>query len=199
MVKVKRHVPEDDILDRHVGTIIEAINKTKPKMEAQLEEYNQTNLLDDLELPLARILSEMEETGIYTVATDLQEMEKEIQAKLDVLINNIYNAAGESFNINSPKQLGVVLFETLELPVIKKTKTGYSTAVDVLEQLQGQHPIIDYILEYRTLSKLQSTYVEGLQKVISEDNRIHTRFNQTLAQTGRLSSVILTCKIFQFA
>ena len=158
-------------------------------MEAQLEEYNQTNLLDDLELPLARILSEMEETGIYTVATDLQEMEKEIQAKLDVLINNIYNAAGESFNINSPKQLGVVLFETLELPVIKKTKTGYSTAVDVLEQLQGQHPIIDYILEYRTLSKLQSTYVEGLQKVISEDNRIHTRFNQTLAQTGRLSSV----------
>lgn len=185
----KRHVPEDDILDHHVGTIIEAINKTKPKMEAQLEEYNQTNLLDDLELPLARILSEMEETGIYTVATDLQEMEKEIQAKLDVLINNIYNAAGESFNINSPKQLGVVLFETLELPVIKKTKTGYSTAVDVLEQLQGQHPIIDYILEYRTLSKLQSTYVEGLQKVISEDNRIHTRFNQTLAQTGRLSSV----------
>ena len=82
-----------------------------------------------------------------------------------------------------------MLFETLELPVIKKTKTGYSTAVDVLEQLQGEHPIIDYILEYRQLSKLQSTYVEGLQKVISEDNRIHSRFNQTLAQTGRLSSV----------
>ncbi|PHK50941.1 DNA polymerase I [Staphylococcus edaphicus] len=185
----KRHVPEDDVLNHHVATIIEAINKAKPKMQSQLKEYNQTNLLDDLELPLARILSKMEETGIYTVASDLQEMEKEIQLKLDVLIDNIYEAAGEPFNVNSPKQLGVVLFETLELPVIKKTKTGYSTAVDVLEQLQGQHPIIDYILEYRTLSKLQSTYVEGLQKVISEDNRIHTRFNQTLAQTGRLSSI----------
>src|SRR5699024_12231268 len=87
----------------------------------------------DLELPLARILSEMEETGIYTVASDLKEMEKEIQSKLDVLINNIHEAAGESFNINSPKQLGTVLFETLRLPVIKKTKTGYSTAVDVIE------------------------------------------------------------------
>ncbi len=185
----KRHLPEDSVLNQHVATIIEAISKAKPEIQAQLEEYNQTDLLDDLELPLARILSKMEETGIYTVAGDLQEMEKEIQAKLDVLIENIYEAAGEPFNINSPKQLGVVLFETLELPVIKKTKTGYSTAVDVLEQLQGQHPIIDYILEYRTLSKLQSTYVEGLQKVISDDNRIHTRFNQTLAQTGRLSSI----------
>lgn len=96
---------------------------------------------------------------------------------------------GEEFNINSPKQLGVVLFETLKLPVIKKTKTGYSTAVDVLEQLQNEHPIINDILEYRQLAKLQSTYVEGLQKVISNDKRIHTRFNQTLAQTGRLSSV----------
>ena len=143
----------------------------------------------NLELPLARILSEMEETGIYTDINDLRQMQSEIQGKLDLLISNIHEAAGEEFNINSPKQLGVVLFETLELPVIK-TKTGYSTAVDVLEQLQGQHPIIDYILEYRQLSKLQSTYVEGLQKVISKDNRIHTRFNQTLAQTGRLSSVI---------
>lgn len=185
----KKQVPENAVLNQHVATIIEAVSKAKPELQTQLDDYNQTELLDELELPLARILSKMEETGIYTVASDLQEMEKEIQAKLDVLIENIYEAAGEPFNINSPKQLGVVLFETLELPVIKKTKTGYSTAVDVLEQLQGQHPIIDYILEYRTLSKLQSTYVEGLQKVISEDNRIHTRFNQTLAQTGRLSSI----------
>lgn len=106
----------------------------------------------------------MEEIGIFTDVHDLEEMEKEIQEKLDVLIRNIHDAAGEDFNINSPKQLGVVLFETLQLPVIKKTKTGYSTAVDVLEQLQGEHPIIDYILEYRQLSKLQSTYVEGLQR-----------------------------------
>ena len=117
---------------------------------------------------------------------------------MDVLISNIHESAGEAFNINSPKQLGVVLFETLQLPVIKKTKTGYSTAVDVLEKLQGEHPIIDDILEYRQLAKLQSTYVEGLLKVISKDHRIHTRFNQTLAQTGRLSSMILIYKIYLY-
>ncbi|HDA7003601.1 TPA: DNA polymerase I [Staphylococcus aureus] len=182
-------VPEDDVLNPYVASITDAIYFAKPNMDKQLEEYNQVELLADLELPLAKILSEMEEIGIYTDVHDLEEMEKEIQEKLDVLIRNIHDAAGEDFNINSPKQLGVVLFETLQLPVIKKTKTGYSTAVDVLEQLQGEHPIIDYILEYRQLSKLQSTYVEGLQKVISDDQRIHTRFNQTLAQTGRLSSV----------
>lgn len=185
----KFKVPEDDVLNPYVASITDAIYFAKPNMDKQLEEYNQVELLDDLELPLAKILSEMEEIGIYTDVHDLEEMEKEIQEKLDVLIRNIHDAAGEDFNINSPKQLGVVLFETLQLPVIKKTKTGYSTAVDVLEQLQGEHPIIDYILEYRQLSKLQSTYVEGLQKVISDDQRIHTRFNQTLAQTGRLSSV----------
>src|SRR5699024_9987874 len=185
----KKHIPEDEVLNPYVGTIIEAIDQVKSKIQKQLDEYNQSDLLYDLELTLARILSEMEETGIYTEISELQKMEKEIQGKLDVLIENIYDAAGETFNINSPKQLGVVLFETLKLPVIKKTKTGYSTAVDVLEQLQGEHPIIEYILEYRQLAKLQSTYIEGLQKVIGEDNRIHTRFNQTLAQTGRLSSV----------
>lgn len=185
----KFKVPEDNVLNPYVASITDAIYFSKPNMDKQLEEYNQVELLADLELPLAQILSEMEETGIYTDINDLKEMEIEIQQKLDVLIKNIHEAAGEAFNINSPKQLGVVLFETLKLPVIKKTKTGYSTAVDVLEQLQGEHPIIEYILEYRQLSKLQSTYVEGLQKVVSDDKRIHTRFNQTLAQTGRLSSV----------
>lgn len=185
----KFKVPEDNVLNPYVASITDAIYFSKPNMDKQLEEYNQVELLADLELPLAQILSEMEETGIYTDINDLKEMEIEIQQKLDVLIKNIHEAAGEAFNINSPKQLGVVLFETLKLPVIKKTKTGYSTAVDVLEQLQGEHPIIEYILEYRQLSKLQSTYVEGLQKVVSDDQCIHTRFNQTLAQTGRLSSV----------
>ena len=183
------HIPEEPILNEHIASVTEAIAAVTPIMKSQLEDYNQIELLKDLELPLARILSEMEEIGIYTDINDLKEMEFEIQKKLDVLISNIHESAGEAFNINSPKQLGVVLFETLQLPVIKKTKTGYSTAVDVLEKLQGEHPIIDDILEYRQLSKLQSTYVEGLQKVISKDHRIHTRFNQTLAQTGRLSSV----------
>lgn len=185
----KHHIPEESILNEHIASVTEAISTVTPIMKSQLEDYNQIELLKDLELPLARILSEMEEIGIYTDINDLKEMEFEIQKKLDVLISNIHESAGEAFNINSPKQLGVVLFETLQLPVIKKTKTGYSTAVDVLEKLQGEHPIIDDILEYRQLSKLQSTYVEGLQKVISKDHRIHTRFNQTLAQTGRLSSV----------
>ncbi len=185
----KHHIPEESILNEHIASVTEAISAVTPIMKSQLEDYNQIELLKDLELPLARILSEMEEIGIYTDINDLKEMEFEIQKKLDVLISNIHESAGEAFNINSPKQLGVVLFETLQLPVIKKTKTGYSTAVDVLEKLQGEHSIIDDILEYRQLSKLQSTYVEGLQKVISKDHRIHTRFNQTLAQTGRLSSV----------
>ncbi|WP_368868289.1 DNA polymerase I [Staphylococcus epidermidis] len=185
----KHHIPEEPILNEHIASVTEAIAAVTPIMKSQLEDYNQVELLKDLELPLARILSEMEEIGIYTDINDLKEMESEIQKKLDVLISNIHESAGEAFNINSPKQLGVVLFETLQLPVIKKTKTGYSTAVDVLEKLQGEHPIIDDILEYRQLAKLQSTYVEGLQKVISKDHRIHTRFNQTLAQTGRLSSI----------
>lgn len=183
------HIPEEPILNEHIASVTEAIAAVTPIMKSQLEDYNQIELLKDLELPLARILSEMEEIGIYTDINDLKEMEFEIQKKLDVLISNIHESAGEAFNINSPKQLGVVLFETLQLPVIKKTKTGYSTAVDVLEKLQGEHPIIDDILEYRQLAKLQSTYVEGLQKVISKNHRIHTRFNQTLAQTGRLSSI----------
>lgn len=185
----KRQVPLDDVLEVHIAAIMQAIYNCKPLMSDILSDHNQMDLLNNLELPLARILADMEETGIYTDVNDLKKMQNELQEKLDNLVSEIYEAAGESFNINSPKQLGIVLFETLKLPIIKKTKTGYSTAVDVLEQLQGKHPIIDYILEYRQLSKLQSTYVEGLQKVISDDQRIHTRFNQTLAQTGRLSSI----------
>jgi DNA polymerase-1 len=101
----------------------------------------------------------------------------------------IYQEAGEEFNLNSPKQLGVILFEKMGLPVIKKTKTGYSTAVDVLEQLKEQAPIVEDILTYRQIAKIQSTYVEGLLKVIQGDGKVHTRYVQTLTQTGRLSSV----------
>lgn len=182
-------VPDFSILSSHIATVLDAIEVLQPVMKEKLMSNAQMELLEEIELPLAIILGDMEYTGIYTDINTLKAMEKEIQAKLDTLIADIHAQAGETFNINSPKQLGVILFEKLELPIIKKTKTGYSTAVDVLEKLQGQHPIIDLILAYRTLSKLQSTYVEGLQKVIWEDQRIHTRFNQTLAQTGRLSSV----------
>ncbi|MBI5974218.1 DNA polymerase I [Staphylococcus canis] len=182
-------VPDAEILNQHIASILKAIHDVRPRMLEILESHQQLVLLSDIELPLAYILSEMEYVGVYTDKDTLKEMEKELQAKLDELVADIHEKAGESFNVNSPKQLGVILFEKLQLPIIKKTKTGYSTAVDVLEKLRNEHEIIESILKYRTLSKLQSTYVEGLQKVIWEDGRIHTRFNQTLAQTGRLSSV----------
>ncbi|MCS4485671.1 DNA polymerase I [Staphylococcus americanisciuri] len=182
-------IPEDDVLNTHIASILDALKTSKSQMLETLEAHQQLDLLTDLELPLAEILSEMEYTGIYTDKETLKAMEVNLQQRIDELIESIHEQAGEPFNINSPKQLGVILFEKLGLPIIKKTKTGYSTAVDVLEKLSGQHPIIENILTYRTLAKLQSTYVEGLQKVIWKDKRIHTRFNQTLAQTGRLSSV----------
>ncbi|RXK18219.1 DNA polymerase I [Macrococcus sp. DPC7161] len=185
----KKKIPETEVLHQHIANEIDAIDASYPILKEKLEASEQLNLHDTLELPLSLVLAKMEMQGIKVEKETLVEMQSEIQERLDSLIKNIHEAAGETFNINSPKQLGVVLFEVLKLPVIKKTKTGYSTAVDVLEALQGQHPIIEYILEYRTLSKLQSTYIEGLQKLIGEDQKIHTRFNQVIAQTGRLSSI----------
>ncbi|WP_040928712.1 DNA polymerase I [Nosocomiicoccus massiliensis] len=166
-----------------------AIHHALPLLEQKLNDDCMYTLWKELEIPLSKVLSEMEIKGITVDINTLKEMETELEERLDHLKSKIYEIAGEEFNINSPKQLGVVLFEHLELPVIKKTKTGYSTAADVLEALRPQHEIIDYILEYREIQKLQSTYVIGLQGQIHEDGRIHTRFNQTLAQTGRLSSV----------
>lgn len=146
-------------------------------------------LFREMELPLSIILAEMEITGIKVDASRLQEMKIEFSDRLKEIEETIYQEAGESFNLNSPKQLGVILFEKMGLPVIKKTKTGYSTAVDVLEQLREQAPIVDDILTYRQIAKIQSTYVEGLLKVIQSDGKVHTRYVQTLTQTGRLSSV----------
>ena len=168
---------------------VQAIHQAAGLMTEKLKKDEMYSLWHDLEIPLAKVLVQMELKGIKVQRERLEKMEVELQGQLDDIEEKIYELAGEKFNINSPKQLGVILFEKLELPVIKKTKTGYSTAVDVLEKLQDKHEIIDYILHYRTVSKLQSTYVIGLQDEVSEDGRIHTRFNQTLAQTGRLSSV----------
>ena len=146
-------------------------------------------LFREMELPLSIILAEMEITGIKVDASRLQEMKIEFSDRLKEIEETIYQEAGESFNLNSPKQLGVILFEKMGLPVIKKTKTGYSTAVDVLEQLREQAPIVNNILTYHQIAKIQSTYVEGLLKVIQSDGKVHTRYVQTLTQTGRLSSV----------
>ena len=144
-----------------------------------------------MELPLANVLAKMEMAGIKVDGQTLNEMAVENQAVIDKLTQDIYEMAGEEFNINSPKQLGVILFEKMGLPLeyTKKTKTGYSTAVDVLERLAPIAPIVAKILEYRQITKLQSTYVLGLQDYILEDGKIHTRYMQDLTQTGRLSSV----------
>ena len=166
-----------------------AIHQALKLLEKKLKDDEMYNLFKELEIPLSKVLSTMEIKGITVDLNTLKDMETELEERLNHLKSEIYEIAGEEFNINSPKQLGVVLFEHLELPVIKKTKTGYSTAADVLETLRPKHKIIEYILEYREIQKLQSTYVVGLQGQIHGDGRIHTRFNQTLAQTGRLSSV----------
>ncbi|MBV7390328.1 DNA polymerase I [Enterococcus alishanensis] len=186
----KKGLPEDqEVFFNHLARKIQAIKFLSQKLESELEEKQQDRLFYEMELPLSRILAEMEITGITVNAQTLQNMRGEFSKRLQEIEQKIYEEAGETFNINSPKQLGVILFEKMQLPVIKKTKTGYSTAVDVLEQLREQAPIVDDILNYRQIAKIQSTYVEGLLKVIQSDNKIHTRYIQTLTQTGRLSSV----------
>ncbi|KUP06646.1 DNA polymerase I [Bacillus coahuilensis m2-6] len=185
----KQAVPNLDALSEHVARKASMLWDLTEKLKTALKENHQDALFFDLELPLAFILGEMEYQGVKVDRTRLTSMGKELGGKLKELEEKIYDLAGETFNINSPKQLGVILFEKLELPVIKKTKTGYSTSADVLEKLQSKHEIVEYILHYRQLGKLNSTYIEGLLKVIHEDSdKVHTRFNQALTQTGRLSS-----------
>lgn len=187
----KKGLPEEESSwQEHIVRKTQMIYLLKDQMQQALTDNKQLPLLLDLELPLALVLGKMEATGVKVDKSRLTEMGKELTEKLDQLEKDIYELAGREFNINSPKQLGPILFDELGLPAIKKTKTGYSTAADVLEQLQGQHAIIDKLLLYRQLKKLDSTYIAGLSKVIHEDtSKIHTRFNQALTQTGRLSSI----------
>jgi len=186
----KRKIPDEKVVSEHVVRKVLGISELVQPCMKELDKNEQTSLYENLELPLSFILAEMESTGIKVDRNTLEEMGKEITARLHEIEKNIYGLAGEEFNINSPKQLGVILFEKLGLPVLKKTKTGYSTSADVLEKLESKHEIVREILQYRQLGKLQSTYIEGLLKVINEeDGKVHTRFNQVLAQTGRLSSI----------
>ncbi|MER1959307.1 MAG: DNA polymerase I [Solibacillus sp.] len=182
-------LPTADALAEHVSRKAVAVWKLQPVLEMKLQENQQFELYKELELPLAHILGKMESEGITVNIDTLKQMGDELKSKLDVMEQTIYDHAGEKFNINSPKQLGVILFDKLGLPVIKKTKTGYSTAADVLEKLQSEHEIVKHILQYRTLAKLNSTYIEGLTKEIHQDDaKVHTRFQQALTSTGRLSS-----------
>ncbi len=165
------------------------IYKLKELFDEKLNEYGQTKLYYEVELPLVEVLADMQHTGVFVDKKALVEFGDGLKTNINELEGRIYEYAGKQFNINSPKQLGEVLFEGMGLPHGKKTKTGYSTSADVLKKLVGIHPIIDDILDYRGLSKLQSTYVDGLIPVISETSgRIHSNFNQTVTATGRISS-----------
>lgn len=187
----KIKIPENDAeYYSHLCNKVRTIKKLRTPLMKKLETNKQEELYIKIERPLAIVLAEMEIDGITVDTQRLEEMGSEFKERISEIKQTIYQEAGEKFNLNSPKQLGVILFEKMKLPVIKKTKTGYSTAVSVLEKLRGMAPIIDNILKYRQIAKIQSTYIEGLLKVTFEkDSKVHTRYTQTLTSTGRLSSV----------
>ncbi|WP_026893775.1 DNA polymerase I [Clostridiisalibacter paucivorans] len=169
--------------------IVDTVYRVETEMLKKISDYEMTELFFDVEIPLIEVLANMEYTGFKVDSNKLKELGKEFDEKIDGLKKNIYELSGEEFNINSPKQLGVILFEKLELPIIKKTKTGYSTSAEVLDKLKDKHPIIEKILEYRQIVKLKTTYVDGLLSLINNsDNRVHSSFNQTITTTGRISS-----------
>lgn len=157
-------------------------------LEKKIEQCNQKKLLNEIEIPLSNVLAGMENLGFAVDKQGIEDFGKMLKENIENLKSEIYNSVGREFNINSPKQLGIALFEDLALPCKKKTKSGYSTSADVLESLKNQHPVVSMVLQYRTLSKLNSTYCEGLLKVIGDDGRIHSSFNQTETRTGRISS-----------
>ena len=159
------------------------------KTDVLLKEANQTDLLNNIELPLARVLAKMETAGFAVDKKGIEDFGNRLGSRIDELIAQIYSEAGREFNVNSPKQLGTVLFEEMQIPCKKKTKSGYSTKAEVLEELAPEYPIVKLILEYRSLAKLKSTYCDGLLKVIQADGRIHTSFNQVETRTGRISSL----------
>ena len=176
-------------LFKYFAFVLNTIYRLENIQKEKIEEEEMTSLYQDMELPLVEVLASMEYVGINTDESVLDEIDEQIIEKLKNLEEEIYGEAGEEFNINSPKQLGIILFEKMDFPVIKKTKTGYSTSADVLEKLRGKGEIIDKILDYRKFSKLKSTYIDGLKSVINKKTkRIHSRFMQTVTATGRISS-----------
>ena len=186
---VKRTLPINEILYPYLAQVVKSIFDLKEIQSARLKEENMDSLYKNIEIKVARVLANMEFEGIHVSKKALEDMSDELDERIKILEASIHTLAGSEFNIASPKQLGIVLFEDLGLPPVKKTKTGYSTSVEVLEQLQHSHEIIPLIMEYRVLTKLNSTYAKGLVKDITRKGKIHTRYEQTLTQTGRLSSV----------
>jgi DNA polymerase-1 len=187
-LKKARDLDKEDVM-KYLSFIFESVFKLEPIMMEKIIEQRMENLYTEVELPLAEVLANMEFIGFKIDTNELKILGKEYDEEIDSLTKEIYELAGSTFNINSPKQIGEILFEKLMLPVIKKTKTGYSTDVEVMEKLKDQHPIVEKILRYRQIVKLKSTYIDGLLSLInSKTNRIHSSFNQTIASTGRISS-----------
>ena len=181
-------VRSDSLDAKEQALVAYGFNELKKNFDERLNETEQFKLYTDIELPLSLVLFEMEKTGILVDRVGLKKYEEDLSVSIDELEKKIYEEAGEEFNILSPKQLGVILFEKMNMPSSKKTKTGYSTSADVLEKLAADYPFVSNILEYRTLTKLKSTYAVGLASAIGSDGRIHSHFLQTVTATGRISS-----------
>ena len=187
--KTKKYEDIDqDELNSYMASVLYTIENSKEKLEEELKSYKMYDLYQDIEIKLSKVLASMEIAGFVTDINVLEKLKAEIDEVLKGLTSEIYELAGSEFNINSTKQLGEVLFKDLELPVIKKTKTGFSTDASVLEKLRDEHLIIPKIEQYREMYKLRSTYIEGLESAIDKDGRIRSTFRQSIASTGRLSS-----------
>lgn len=176
-------------VEKYYIQILKIVKSSFDRINKELQDENMTNLFENIEMKLIKVLGDMEFYGVFIDKDELENQKKEFAMQISILEQDIYSLAQEQFNINSPKQLGEILFDKLKLPVIKKGKTGYSTNAQVLEELKDKHEIIDKIISYRQYTKLQSTYVEGLLNIINPDTqRIHSSFNQTITATGRISS-----------
>lgn len=186
----KKGLPEKAIYQAHIAKKAKAIFELRQTLLAQLEAFELTSLFSDVEMPLAYVLSDMEYTGVKVDQTELQQQKQDLKQRIDRLESQIYESVGKQFNISSPKQLAEILFVDLGLDPSKKTKTkNLSTNVEVLNTLKDKHPVIQYILDYRQLTKLYSTYIEGIEKSLFEDGKVHTIYAQALTATGRLSSL----------
>lgn len=187
--KNKLEIPEEDIMIKTIVSKAKFLYETKKIFEDKIQLEGMESLFKDIELPLASVLARMEIDGVLVDKSALDTMSEDFKIKIELVEKEIYNHAGTEFNISSPKQLGEILFDKLGLPHGKKNNKGYSTSADILNKIRKDHPIVDKILEYRTLTKLYTTYIEGLKNFILSDGRIHTIYTQTLTRTGRLSSI----------
>ena len=178
-----------DILGGYASSLINNLIKLREVINDEIKEKNMDELYFKIELPLIKVLMNMEYEGFKINKKYLEDLKVELSNEVDEIEKKIYCIAGEEFNINSSKQLGEILFHKRNLPVIKKTKTGFSTDIKVLEKLKSHNEIIDFIIKHRTLKKIISTYIEGILALVTDDDKIHTKFKQNITSTGRISSI----------